>query len=107
MLSIFLSNNYRDFIYKNKIYDFGIADAGGNLFVVPLLSIFIFIFKPELGNNYVIYRVVFFYIFTEILSFTIPYLGVFDSSDLIAYLIGGIFSVIFFSRLSVRINKIL
>ncbi len=102
--AIFLSNDYRDYIYSNSINDFGIADAGGNFFVVPLLSIFLFISKPILSNTVVVLRVTFFYIITEIASIYKIIPGVFDIADLIAYLFGAIFTLLLFNRLEIRNN---
>jgi len=100
--AIFLSNGYRDYIYSNNLSDFGIADAGGNFFVVPLLSIFLFISKPILSNMAVVLRVTFFYVTTEIASIFVIIPGVFDISDLIAYLAGAIFTLLLFNRLEIR-----
>ncbi len=100
-----LSNNYRDYIYSNGIYDFGIADAGANLFVVPILSIFMFISQPKLDTTTVVLRVTFFYSIAEIASIIFPMLGVFDIADLIAYLVGANLIMFTIKRLKV-VNRL-
>jgi len=93
-IGIFLSNHYRSYIYSNNLNDFGLADVGANVIVVPILFIFLHIFEIKLSNNK--YKsltiVTIFYISAEILSFFVPQIGTFDMLDIVGYIIGSCIS---------------
>ena len=104
LCAIVLSNNYREFIYSNQINDFGIADAGGNFLVVPILAIILTLSGHRSANNQLtlVLKITLFYVGTEFLSLLFPYIGVFDIADLIAYIFGAIFTVYLFKWLKLN-----
>jgi len=87
-LGIFLSHFYRPYIFKNNLFDFGIADMGSNLFLIPTTLLLISILNLcSTENNY---KILFFLItvgvFHEVLSYFFKYFGTFDWKDIVAYL---------------------
>ena len=88
----FLSNSYRDYIYKNNINDYGLADAGANMVVVVVLLSSFWMFNIKLSDNKVkdLIYVTTFYVLTEIASSFISLFGTYDLKDIIGYLTGGL-----------------
>lgn len=95
ILSISLNTIYRDFIYSNKIYDFGIADVGYNLFAVTLISLTSWVGVFKYTNNKILDILIntLIYISIEIASYFIPIIGTFDFKDIIALLISCIITL--------------
>lgn len=92
ILSFVLVNYYRPFKAKHDFYDFGLADSGSGM-----LSIFIvYLLLSRKNMSYLSSRNLALWIFSlyftqEILSYFIPYIGMFDMKDLLYYLIGLVF----------------
>ena len=90
-------NIYRPFIYKNNIYDYGIADSIGNLGGIIVQIFFgLAIFNPTRKKG--IRLIVFFslgYILYEIIQPVLPK-GVFDWKDIYGTFVGTILGLILF-----------
>lgn len=86
---------YRPFIYKNEIFDFGIADSIGNLGGIVVQIFFSLVILNSQKNKVfnVIGFIVIGYIFYEIIQPILPR-GVFDWKDIYGTFIGGFISVI-------------
>jgi hypothetical protein len=89
LLGLLLSHFYRPFIYQNKIFDFGIADVGSNLFVIPVTLILLSILNlcNSKNSKQILLILVFISVSHEILSYYFNYFGTFDWKDIIAYLL--------------------
>lgn len=91
-MSIILTAFYRPYIYTNNIYDYGLADAGYNLFAVVLISLTSWIFNLKITNNkwtdILLHTSIF--IILEIVSYFFPILGTFDGLDIGALLISSL-----------------
>lgn len=92
ILSFILSNYYRDYIYNNKLNDFGLADIGNNILFIPSVYILILIFyKKNLFGKYI--DILFhFLILTliEVLSYFIDNIGTYDFKDIFGLAIGSL-----------------
>jgi len=86
-----LSSIYRPFIYNNNIDDFGLADVGNNIALVP--SVYFMILLSRKKPFYGFYKDIFFYtsflIIIEILSKNIKSIGAFDYKANIGLLFGA------------------
>ena len=86
ILSVFLIVPYRNYIYTNNIEDFGLADVGYNIFVIPLMTFISWIGKKEISTRIRtnILKFSFITIGFELLSYYYPYFGTFDIKDILA-----------------------
>lgn len=91
-INIILVNIYRPYIYINKIYDFGFADVGNNIFFIPCVYFMTLFFSKK--NIWGKYKDIYFHFliltFFEILSKYIEGIGTYDSKDILALFIGSI-----------------
>jgi hypothetical protein len=92
LFGIILVNFYRPYIYNNKIYDFGLADVGNNIFFIPCVYFMIlFFYKKNLFGKY---KDIFFHFifltFFEILSKYFEGFGTYDLNDIFALFIGSV-----------------
>jgi hypothetical protein len=100
---------YRPYIYENKINDFGIADAMGNLggIIVQIFFMLLIFNSPKEKSLRVVIFLVIGYILYEIVQ---PYLpkGVFDWKDIYGTLVGGLISLLllFILHKANRNNKV-
>jgi hypothetical protein len=102
---IVINTFYRPYIYSNKIYDYGIADIGNNLFFIPaiyLMTILIYK-KPIFGYVKDIYFHLFILILIEILSNYIRFIGTFDVRDILALFVGA--GLTFFIKLKLNLSN--
>ncbi|MBB6461370.1 hypothetical protein HNR74_002543 [Flammeovirga kamogawensis] len=90
-LAFVLNNCYRPYIYTNNINDFGLADMASNLFFFPIGCTFFGCFQNPLRRkkNDVIISFVLLSLH-ELLSYFIPFLGIFNVKDISALFIGAI-----------------
>ena len=92
LISILINVWYRPFIYKNQLFDFGIADIGNNLFFIPIAHLGLFVSRKkfiygkfkDIIFHFLILSII------EILSYFIGIFGVFDFKDLIGLFLGAI-----------------
>ncbi|MEM8509691.1 MAG: hypothetical protein AAF717_17800 [Bacteroidota bacterium] len=91
ILSYLLTTDYRDYIYKNGINDFGLADVGYNIFAVTTLSLSSWIGLFKITDNKIIGIAVITagYLLLEVLSGILPFIGTYDTMDLLALLFSG------------------
>lgn len=95
VLSAFLSTPYRDYIYAHNIDDFGLADVGGNIFVVAILSIISWLGVFKLSNNKIldVFINTGIYLLLEVGSYFFPYIGTFDVKDLLVLPLGTLIAL--------------
>tara|TARA_R110002051_G_C8756849_1_gene501062 strand:- start:2305 stop:2640 length:336 start_codon:yes stop_codon:yes gene_type:complete len=91
-----ISTPYRNYIYTNKIEDFGLADVGNNIFAVTVISLISWIGAFKFSNNKIIDILIFtaIYIVLEILSYFFSIFGTFDYKDIIALLCGSFLAIV-------------
>lgn len=99
---------YRPYIYKNNIFDFGLADSIGNLGGIAVQIFFgLAVLNPDKKKG--IRLIIFFsfgYILYEAAQLFLPK-GVFDWYDIIGTLIGGVFSFLIYYLINTIIpNKV-
>lgn len=94
-ISAYLSTPYREYIYERNINDYGLADVGGNLFVVTILSIICWLGVFKISNNRIldVLIVTAIYLILEIASYFFPYIGTFDIKDLIVLPFGTLIAL--------------
>lgn len=90
VLTLYIGNYYRPYIYKNNIYDYGLADVGYNPIAVVNMSLISWLgfynFTQSKIYDILINTAV--YLSLEILSFLTPISGVFDIKDCYALIFG-------------------
>jgi len=95
VIGVLMNTYYREYIYENNKFDFGIADVGYNLVAVILMTLTSFIGLFKITNNKVLDVLIFTlsYITNEIFSYFFPILGTFDFKDIIALLLSGLIAI--------------
>lgn len=96
IIGYLINNPYRDYIFSNQINDFGIADSGYSLFAVPLIFLFGNIFNVRFFSkvHLNLFTIYFIYVMHEMISYLIPYFGVFDFIDIAALTIGYLITIV-------------
>ena len=98
VLGIILSYTYRQYIYKNNIFDFHFADTIGNLVAVPSsVCFFLAISRKDEKLEYLVGKIVLIYIGYEFLGL-LGIHGVFDWYDIIATIFSGIITYFILKR---------
>mgnify|MGYP006139790777 FL=1 len=96
IITIYLGNYYRPYVYSNKIDDYGLADVGYNIIAVVNMSLFSWLGFYRYTKNKIVDIILntTLYLSFELISYFISLFGVFDIKDCFALLIGGLFSII-------------
>ncbi len=100
----FINTYYRPYIYKNEILDFGIADIGNNIVIIPftyfltylLRRKFIFSDFKDILFQFLILSGL------EVLSVFVSYIGTFDFNDIIGLLLGAFLTYIIMQKLNLQ-----
>lgn len=102
-----MSNPYREFIYRNDINDYGLADVGYNLFAVALLMLLSWIKRSSLTKNELFDVILFYlgYLLYELLSYWFPVFGTFDFKDIIALTVSFLISLILLFKYRPKFNE--
>jgi len=104
-LTFVIGNYYRPFIYKNNIYDYGLADVGYNSIAVVNMSLLSWLGFYKFTNSkffdILINTAV--YLSLELLSFFITLFWVFDAKDCYALLFGCFLSFLLFYLLDKKL----
>ena len=90
--SYVVNNFYRPYIFKNGIYDFGIADIGNNISFIPGLFFLLYLLRKKFifSKNKDIILHFSILCLVEFLSYFIPHFGTFDLKDIVGLFIGAI-----------------
>lgn len=87
---------YRPFIYNSNYTDLGFADFGSNLLAVPVMCVFLSLWRTytlkEWSRNIVQATAVL--VIFEVSSYYYPVLGSFDVKDVVALIVGSLVYVI-------------
>lgn len=104
LYGFFINTYYRPYIYKNTLSDFGIADIGNNIIIIPLTYLltyvlrgkFIFSNTKDILFQFVILNGM------EVLSVFVPNIGTFDFKDIIALFLGAFFAYLIMIKLKLN-----
>lgn len=95
VLTMWIGNTYRPYIYSNHINDYGLADVGYNPIAVVNMTLLRWLGVCRFSRNKVldIFINTIAYLFFELTSYFIPLFGVFDIKDALALIFSCLLSV--------------
>ena len=90
--SLIVNTLYRPYVYKNKIFDYGLADIGNNVAFIPGVYLVSFLVKKKfIISKYLdIWMCFLLFVTIEILSYYFPLFGTFDWKDILGLFIGSL-----------------